>query len=383
MSLAQDVEDYFDGKPAFQLVRILQSRDSDVVALLRYQTGNIDQHVAVKVGMYNNLEIEDHWLRRLQFADHINRVILFRGMPNGLGYPYLVTEYMTHGTLAIFIRRAKDARENLPNRLLWAILGCFIRATIGLAWAPDGPDVGLEVPGPDMPSTLTHLDMHNGNFMFGELGLSMRNASGRYPTDQHPYVPMLKLIDFGEARELLPFDQDTPPDNLRYDERLDLAAKHPDRDNERRNRGVDRNLLDIGVAMVRMLSGEEDLYYEGDVRGWLLDDTNFPRGYDPDLIFLVQRLMAVDPKNQPRLDELHELIVNGVFDKTAEDYGDDGEEGGTESDGELERLVQTYILDAATYDDGGSGTDYYGDEDSGEGEVVVGGDSDDNMDIDA
>ncbi|OTA94929.1 hypothetical protein M434DRAFT_394290 [Hypoxylon sp. CO27-5] len=85
--------------------------------------------------------------------------------------------------------------------------------------------------------------------------------------------------------------------------------------------------------------------YETNIRRLLMDPKRY-RNLDPDLRLLVQRCIAIDPLNRPRLEELMTLINAGAFNKSAADYGEAGQPGGRESDERLRDIVSTYMLSA-------------------------------------
>ncbi|CAJ2513037.1 Uu.00g011560.m01.CDS01, partial [Anthostomella pinea] len=156
---------------------------------------------------------EQRWVMQLQCVKHIvnplnttndpmNPVIGPRWMQ-----PYFYMEFLENGTLKQFQQRftisgrtlPDGTRETpvMPNRLLWSIFLCLIRACVGMAWPPLGPVLQLEFPREEEPLRLAHSDMHHDNLMFGPLEPQF---------DEHARVPVMKLIDFGEAKERPPGD---------------------------------------------------------------------------------------------------------------------------------------------------------------------------------
>ncbi|KAK8052899.1 hypothetical protein PG996_012200 [Apiospora saccharicola] len=113
----------------------------------------------------------------------------------GLKGPVLMIEYLKNGDLAQLHYRTTKYDLVVPNRALWSILLCLVRACIAMAYprnADENAEPRLEeIPGDGAkPSNLDHGDLHMGN---GDIG----SPSG----NEHQLVPILKLIDFGQAKE--------------------------------------------------------------------------------------------------------------------------------------------------------------------------------------
>ncbi|KAI1658740.1 hypothetical protein F4813DRAFT_388507 [Daldinia decipiens] len=306
-------------------------------------------------GAHHSVRKETRHLNSLAFAEHIPRIIAFQDHPlMNLGVPLFVSEYLEHGTLSRFQERLRRADQVLPNRILWSIFLCrktelellstwanwyiVIRACIGMAWPPPGPNVEPEQTRPDDPTTLAHNDMHNENLVFGDLDV----VSIEPNSSDHSLMPILKLINFGESVEL-PEGTDEYRLNEthvnQHDRALNLAA-------HRRNRSTDKNVLDVGVNMSQIISQRRSVF-PNEARA-LIRDPDIHPSLDPDLRLLVQRCIAVDPLNRPTLDELMELFNNSYFNRPASYYGAAGEGDGLESDETIRKIVSTYILSADT-----------------------------------
>ncbi|KAI0439239.1 hypothetical protein F4803DRAFT_531876 [Xylaria telfairii] len=307
---------------------------------------------------------ERDWIHRVRFARHIVKWLtvapdpMAGGLENvGFSQPYFFLEYLENGTLGQFQKRLQNVTTLtlpsgleipflLPNRLLWPIFLCLIRACVGMAWPPGGPDVMLEVPAPPEPLTLAHMDMHSNNVMFGEL--EEREA-------EHRIVPIAKLIDLGEADERPAGEYSFPPDPSamnRYDNVLLLATYRPN--TGRRNQGIDKNLLDVGVLMANLIANQPGFVIT--CQRNMMDASIHPY-LDQDLRLLIQRCLAVDPENRPRLEELIELVdrPNSPFFRDEMYYKKDrglaaigmtnpAEE--LETDDTLNVIIQACILDA-------------------------------------
>ncbi|KAK8085704.1 hypothetical protein PG997_006975 [Apiospora hydei] len=169
---------------------------------------------ALQAGAVNDLRLEIQALRRFRGAAHITQMTSYRdrdindrGKNDEIPGPYLIMDYLEHGTFKDFFERIVAAKVRVPNRVLWYIMLCFIRACCALAWPPKGRGGAVEelevthtFDGP--PASFAHNDMHMGNVMFGSLEPDV---------DEHSVVPPLKLIDFGRAttRDIWPGPPDT------------------------------------------------------------------------------------------------------------------------------------------------------------------------------
>ncbi|KAI0455902.1 hypothetical protein F5B21DRAFT_513708 [Xylaria acuta] len=332
--------------------------------------GRVPRRFVVKASSPTSAEVvrrERNWTHRLRFARHIVKWLTLTPDPmapgpgnEGFSLPYFFVEYLENGTLGQFQKRIENVTTltlpsgleipfMLPNRLLWSIFLCLIRACVGMAWPPDGLDVVLEVPAPPEPLTLAHMDMHNNNVMFG--GIDEKE-------EEHRIVPIAKLIDLGEAHERPTGESRIPPDPSamnRYDNVLHLATYRAN--TGRRNQGIDKNIIDVGVLMAGLVAN---------VPGFVITcqrnmmDTSIHPYLDEDLRVLIQRCLAVDPENRPRLEELIELAGrdNSPFFRDEKYYKRDeglavmgaanpAEE--LETDDALNAIVQMYILNAGPY----------------------------------
>ncbi|KAK8069032.1 hypothetical protein PG994_005648 [Apiospora phragmitis] len=125
----------------------------------------------------------------------------------GLQGPVLMMEYLENGDLAQLYYMTIKYGLVVPNRVLWSVLLCLVRAFIAMAYprkADENAEPCLEeIPGEGtQPLNLDHGDLHMGNVMIGDIA----SPSG----DEHELVPILKLIDFGQAIE----SQDGMRENL-------------------------------------------------------------------------------------------------------------------------------------------------------------------------
>ncbi|KAK7954000.1 hypothetical protein PG996_014886, partial [Apiospora saccharicola] len=115
--------------------------------------------------------------------------------------PTIVLEYMESGNLHEFRKRMREAGVNPPNRFLWRVLRCLMRACAGMAWYEhyDMGERGLEYTVDwEEPENVAH----------GSLDLSHLLIGSLTPNDNdHELTPVLKMCSFGETEHL--------PDNSR------------------------------------------------------------------------------------------------------------------------------------------------------------------------
>ncbi|TRX97137.1 hypothetical protein FHL15_001931 [Xylaria flabelliformis] len=320
----------FNDQPRFMVEKTTVSRGGMLLRVVEMlDSGRVYRRFVVKASSSPSsagvIRREMGWTHRVRFARHIVKWMTLMPDPmapslgnEGLSRPYFFVEYL----------------ENV------------IRACVGMAWPPDGPDVVLEVPAPSEPLTLAHMDLHSGNVMFGDL--DEREL-------EHGTVPVAKLIDLGEANERPAGEATVPPDPLamnRYDNVLLLATHRPE--TGRRNQGIDKNILDVGVLMANLITN---------VPGFAITcrrnimDTSIHPYLDEDLRLLVQRCLAIDPENRPRLEELVELVgeANSPFFRDEKYYKKNQELAAIgvvnpaeelETDDALNVVVQNYIFNA-------------------------------------
>ncbi|KAK7942690.1 uncharacterized protein PG986_011803 [Apiospora aurea] len=256
----------------------------------------------------------------------------------GLEGPVLVMEYLANGDLAQMHSRTIKYDLVVPNRVLWSILLCLVRACIAMAY-PRKADENAEEPGRleeipgdgTPPSNLEHGDLHMGNIMMGDF------ASPSSDGGEHSLVPVLKLIDFGMAKE----SKDAVQENLFSISRVMI------------------NLIARKVVLTGL--GQPTTEYKG-YRTWATEilpppppqqpqtdsPSPSPVGYkcatvDPELRDLMARCLAQDPSRRPSLAEmLYEVQVVAV-DRSAATAGG---EGMVETDDEVHAFLQKALYDA-------------------------------------
>ncbi|KAI5918424.1 hypothetical protein F4810DRAFT_715517 [Camillea tinctor] len=254
---------------------------------------------------------EQNMLRRMYGAMHIvqpivsNRDLLHLDsyQPSPL-WPLLMTEFIPGITYGEFYYRIMDNQDELwppPNRMLWLIFRCLARTVFGLANPPNKPmgDVNEEPtlePLPDHEPTLkdyqiAHNDMNQNNLMFNDLD-----------TGEHSLVPVLKLLDFGVARDTTEWT---------------TKARTP----------TQSNIRDIGEVMQR-------IYDEGDPN------------VDADLKRLVAQCVDNYPENRPTLAALWGQISNAILLKTGPGSFPGCTRANMETDNRIRQYVQMVMLNA-------------------------------------
>ncbi|KAI1380560.1 kinase-like domain-containing protein [Hypoxylon crocopeplum] len=286
---------------------------------------------AIRGGINN----EKNWL---QYAEHVINILTIENnpllpnveSPDGFDYDYVILEYMENGTLGTFLERIQG--ENIPNRILWYLFLCMVRACVEMAYPPEAGG-GEQTRSSVIPSTLGHWDMHNNNFMFGSL----------YPNDfEHHLVPILKLIDFDLATEGKGEGEMWSKDaHQKFDEELELFRHN--QQSSVRNHGINANVLGIGMAMCCNVRQEEWMS-RNNCREAIQHELPY---LDDDLQMLILRCLAVDPENRPSLEELLTTTYAAVSTRDAVWYDQAGWPTRLdETDEAIRDIVQGYILDA-------------------------------------
>ncbi|KAI1101321.1 kinase-like protein [Jackrogersella minutella] len=152
---------------------------------------------------------------------------------------YLILEYVSGGNLENLIfklvrARSADRPTLIPNRVLWALWLCLIRACVAMKYPPrkfhpDRPkasnpngsnDLIEIVPPLDKrwrAKNMTHFDIDPTNIFIGDIdppqsntpvdpivpgGMPLKKRRADREPDEHVFVPRLKLADFGLAQNI-------------------------------------------------------------------------------------------------------------------------------------------------------------------------------------
>ncbi|KAK8139988.1 hypothetical protein PG984_000054 [Apiospora sp. TS-2023a] len=317
-----------------------------------------------------------HLVKLVQFS-HAEDPLKQDG-PRDFFQRWIYLEYLQHGTLGEFTRKCtRHGIPHLPNRLLWRIFLCLIRACIAMAYVPDVPvdryDENEEPCALNTESvSYSHNDMHSDNIMIGDM-LSD-------PDDvEHFISPVIKFID------------------------LESCAQYTGGE----GKGVQRNLEKVAENMMELILLEStydldlDLGGDGDQRGQGGAETDnsvwFEPGWyhdgfataakpllpnpdamvqqmpapwlDPDLRRLLCECTAVDVRKRPRLrNQLLPEVLEAVEQRDADYYREEEYcvDADAEEDVAVLRLVQR-VLGAAPPPPPGTDTGTGEGEEEGEG----------------
>ncbi|OTA98364.1 hypothetical protein M426DRAFT_17495 [Hypoxylon sp. CI-4A] len=189
---------------------------------------------------------------------------------------------------------------------------------------------------------LAHCDLHGSNLMF----------DGLDETLEHNLTPKLKIIDFGFARanyhDYLKSDKMKPEE---YDDILGLSRYNNDAySNDQgalRNPGVEDNIIAVASLMTQAITDRIvfDLKSCRDAMLMILPNV------DKDLTLLIQRCLAVDHGNMPRLDELLNTCLENVRTRDAAWYAKHYPRiKANETDEAVRKIIQECIFDAEDSD---------------------------------
>ncbi|KAI1204690.1 uncharacterized protein F4807DRAFT_446354 [Annulohypoxylon truncatum] len=239
--------------------------------------------------------------------------------------PTIFMEYLHGGSIHQFAARYQQHTNiPMPNRLLWRILMCLVRACIGLAYPQrkTTPGVVLEqipadYPQRDNPENWMHGDMHGNNILWGDY----------QPDDlDHALTPTLKLIDLERFR------QGEEPEGGRFP-------------------GAEMNLHEAsGSILSCIIRTQADKAYNVKVPGRaaafhsyaLLPASQYPN-LDRELADLVTEMCACDPAWAPRLVEMYERTYAGL--QKGANYYVNFPHGERETDDFIKNLCREWLLE--------------------------------------
>ncbi|KAI2464720.1 hypothetical protein F4781DRAFT_411942 [Annulohypoxylon bovei var. microspora] len=263
--------------------------------------------------------------------------------------PTLFTEWIPNGIIRELLEGRDDWSHPLPNRMLWRFFLCFCNMLVAMAWPPEGkedaPSAKRELPPQDpsgdrpSKSTLRHNDLNIENVMFGD-----------FNSITHEHVPMLKLIDFGQASE--------SSDSFTY------TPEQAVKENMFRIAGVMLNLVGGAIDMTNAGMMNMDVTVKGEKKtirsrardldglnpkwkapGRLINrHTGWMNNLDTDLRDLLVRCLAANATMRPDLEELFEDVQRNVTRKTQSSYIGKRWHN-NESDSELLRISKELIID--------------------------------------
>ncbi|KAI8634188.1 kinase-like protein [Xylariaceae sp. FL1651] len=364
ITLAKLIKGYFETSDYWEYEKTLGNGSYGLAILLK-QKGDLgerglrigQQRMAVKIALESaaqELRAEIRWLKRLNGAKHIVRILascddvaeaskdrrasskrlarrvqarfmrLLRVPPRtafdslaALQGPVLALEYLENGDMVDLLTKLHQTEARIPNRILWSMYLCLIRACIGLAY-PIGRPIGAPpiteaVPTDGtMPATLIHNDIAARNIMLGA-GDGM---------NEHSLGHIFKLIDFGAMREN-PGIGWGPPSNL-----YDIS------------RFISECITMSSASSLRVV------YRGRETRAAHIMPhygTRFFPWLDPGLSDLVSRCMYANFYDRPSLKEALDQASNAVLMKEPDSYPRPAEE----SDDAIKNFLQEYLYDAS------------------------------------
>ncbi|KAI0966918.1 kinase-like domain-containing protein [Xylaria arbuscula] len=341
--LAAEIPDYFVSSPFWQYERMLGHGTYGLAILVGQKgRGSAGFRMVIKVALDSGgtqLRNEISWLKQLNGAMHIVRMIasmdpqspfldnnryppmswVFDALVRIRG-PLLAMEYINNGNLTTLFSRIEERGLHMPNRMLWSLFLCMVRACIGMAYpigaALTSPISTLEmIPPGRTPGLLKHGDIALRNIMIGTPGEDKAGLEKEHITGH-----VFKLIDFGAAEA-------APP-------------------------GLSNNIFEISEALASFITMKPYIIFnqvgmhkgfktrgayllsgpEGDPYPWL----------DTDLSDLMAECMYLDPERRPTLQQALDRASRAVLDKTPDMFVNPDDE----TDEAIRNFAQEFILDA-------------------------------------
>ncbi|KAI1748476.1 hypothetical protein F4782DRAFT_534449 [Xylaria castorea] len=362
--LTGEYSEYFTKLHNFEFVRRL-GLGSGAVALLfkefeREAPGTKKRNVVVKFAFSeyehrnehadDEIENELRWLTMLQGAEHIVEILGHEVDRSKVSRPALVLEYVEYGSIQDLCKRMTARNIRVPNRVLWSMFLCLIRACIGFAYPPwqNGEQEKIPTDGIKRPSFIIHNDLHDENVLIGEL---MPDGI------EHRLAPILKVrttinmlgfklcisikltrndqvIDFGKTME-------TPPGNW-------ITA---DQANIQEAARIVAGVVAMKYSTLRDENMEVDIPDEtGNVRKIVaftdpaLRDSLYLLPTLKNLLLLCQ---AANPKDRPSLRYVLNACEDAVTTHTAQSYtGIANYDNTLESDDSIRAVIQQIVFNA-------------------------------------
>ncbi|KAI1423340.1 kinase-like domain-containing protein [Xylaria sp. FL1777] len=339
LEIAQKIETYFATDKFWEYERTLGHGSFGLVVLLSQKgRGSAGFRMVVKVALQygkNELREEIDWLEKVNGAMHIARLIAssdpdFPNLNNnrfppmswvfdtlaGIQGPIVAMEYIDGGNLLALFYRMEEAGVHMPNRILWSIFLCMIRACIGMAYPIGAPLTSttstLEtIPSRTPPGPLKHNDIALRNMMVGTA----------VEEGEHKIGTVFKLIDFGMAHRADP----ASPDNLF---------------------AIAEVLASFITMKTYPIKNKEAMYQGSRTRGGylLLTPQGIPFPWlDPALAGLMAQCLYILPDRRPSLQEALARASYAVLRKPSNMYPNPQEE----TDEVIKNFVQNYILNAS------------------------------------
>ncbi|KAI8953137.1 kinase-like domain-containing protein [Xylaria longipes] len=275
----------------------------------------------------DEIENELKWLKMLQGPEHIVKILGNELDRSKVSRPALVLEYVEYGSIQDLCKRMTARKSPLPNRVLWSMFLCLIRACVGFAYPPwqDGERETIPTDGIKKPSSIIHNDLHDENVLIGDL---MPDVI------EHRHAPILKVIDFGKAMVV-------PPGN----------GVTADQTNIQEAARIITGVVAMKYSTLRDENMEVDIPDEtGNVRKIVaftdpaLRDSS---GLLPALQNLLLLCQAANPKDRPSLQYVLNACEDAVRTHTAQSYtGIANYDSTLESDDSIRGTIQQIVFNA-------------------------------------
>ncbi|KAI0551212.1 kinase-like domain-containing protein [Xylaria curta] len=188
--LTGEYSEYFAKNHNFEFVRRLGLGSGAVALLFKEETQKRNVVVKFAFSEYENrnqqaddeLKNELRWLKILHGAEHIVGLLGQELDGSKVSRPALVLEYVEYGSIQDLCKRLKARNIRVPNRVLWSMFLCLIRACIGFAYPPwqNGEHETIPADGTKKHSSIIHNDLHDENVI--DFGKAMESPPGNWVT---------------------------------------------------------------------------------------------------------------------------------------------------------------------------------------------------------
>ncbi|KAK7975569.1 SURF1 family-domain-containing protein [Apiospora arundinis] len=268
------------------------------------------------------------WARRLSLRTSRGSSDIKESL-EGLKGPVLMMEYLDNGDLAQLYYRTIKYGLVVPNKVLWSIFLCLVRACVAMAY-PGRTDENAGPRLEEVPDDrTTHLNLDHGDLHMGNGDIASPSNS------EHELVPVLKLIDFGQANE----NEDAVQENLFNTSKIMI------------------NLIARQVVQVQKTATDYNGFrtYATEILPPPLQSEGGASYYkyadlDPELRDLVARCLAQDPSERPGLAEMLRTIQPAAAGKTATAMAaSSSPPGGSSNANETDDAIRAF-LQKALYD---------------------------------
>ncbi|KAI0595181.1 kinase-like domain-containing protein [Biscogniauxia sp. FL1348] len=247
-------------------------------------------------------------LKALAWSEHVVKLVDLPKNPFN-DNQFVAMEFIPGGTLDDF---KKEVGEEIPSAVLWRIFLCLVKACVAMAYPTKSTASGLveeEIYSDVEPDNLAHCNLHPRNVLFHGYDLTTR---------EHELSPIVKLVDFEHAQRLDKVESVNKQNVKDWDIAFGYQKR---RDAGRRNPGIDHNILSIGRIMAHLIGPVQDRFLSVVECRMRLEDPHISPS--DELLDIIRRCLAVDPKNRPRLEALLPRVRARVYHEKTKRYMDD------------------------------------------------------------